>query len=541
MYSRMTYSDHPPVIALVTAKTKVAKLEPPTVPSLELCGAVLLTKILTNAADVLGIPREHCNAWTDSAIVLAWLDGQPRQFPVYVANRVSLILQSTSPQIWKHVPTAENPANCASRGMMPKELLDHALWWRGPHWLSQEPIPVPKQPPRRTLITPELISIHIISTTSFIALQIGNISANYHITLAIAAWCLRFCNRIRHGRPEPDTRSKHLSGAEITQAEHWLLREAQTRSFFKEKKALEKGQVIPQSSRLLALTPLLDGENILRVGGRLSNSSLSRSQQHPIIGDSKDPLIIKLFKHMHLVLCHCGPSLLLCATGAKLHVVGARRLSRTVCSQYVICRRSAPKFQQQLMGVLPAPRVNPTIAFTHTGMDFAGPFQLKMGHTRRPVKIKAHICVFICLTYKAIHIEVVSDEITSAFLACFRRFATRRNCPQHLYSDNGPNFTGAKNQLNRLYKLLQQEENDTEIRHYLLEHHKITWHSIPPRSPHFGGLWESVVKSMKKHLNRFMGTLLFTFEELTTITCQVEACLNSRPILPITSHSQDGR
>ena len=183
LYCRTTYSDHPPTIALVTAKTKVAKLNPPTTPRLELCGAVLLTKLLTNVSAVLGISEENCNAWTDSAIVLAWLDGKPRENPIYVANRVSFIMQNTSPQIWRHVPTADNPADCASRGMMPGELLDHVLWWNGPEWLAQEPIPVPKQPPRRILAAP----IHVISRASSVALQIGRLSSNYHITLSICS------------------------------------------------------------------------------------------------------------------------------------------------------------------------------------------------------------------------------------------------------------------------------------------------------------------------------------------------------------------
>ena len=97
VYCRTTYRDHPPVIVLVTAKTKVAKIDPPTVPRLELCGAVLLVKLLTSAAKTLNIPSSHWHAWTGSSIVLAWLDGQPRQFKQYVSNRVSVILQSTSP------------------------------------------------------------------------------------------------------------------------------------------------------------------------------------------------------------------------------------------------------------------------------------------------------------------------------------------------------------------------------------------------------------------------------------------------------------
>ena len=152
VYLRSTYQHHPPVVSLVTAKTKVAKLEPPSVPRLELCGTVLLTKLLTNVAAVLEIPNEHVHAWTDSSIVLAWLDGQPREFKTYVANRVSFVLQATLPQTWRHVPTSQNPADCASRGMMPKDLLNHDLWWKGPDWLLQEPILVPKQPPGESWI-----------------------------------------------------------------------------------------------------------------------------------------------------------------------------------------------------------------------------------------------------------------------------------------------------------------------------------------------------------------------------------------------------
>ena len=428
VYCRTVYHDHPPIISLVTAKTTVARLKPLTIPKLELCGTVLLVKILTNVAKVLDNAPEHWYAWTDSSIVLAWLDGNPRQYKVFVSNRVSYILEHTSPSIWRHVPTEQNPADCASRGMMPGELLNHQLWWEGPTWLTQEPILIPKQPPRKPLSVPELRPVNVLSVSSSVALQLCSISSNYHVTLAIAAWVLRFVNRIKLGKPSPDLRTKQLTGVDIRQAENWMLRESQTRSFSREQKALLKDKQLPPSSRLLALNPLLDKDNLLRVGGRLSNSALSQSQQHPIIADSKDTLLNKYFKYMHVVLCHCGPSLLLSATGTRLHVVGARRLSRTVCSQCITCRRASPKFEQ-LMGVLPAPRVTPAMAFTHTGMDFAGPFTIKMGYTRRPVKIDAHICVFICLTFKAIHLEVIYDQTTSAFLAGFNRFASRRNCP----------------------------------------------------------------------------------------------------------------
>ena len=543
LYCRTVYHDHPPTVSIVTAKTKVAKLEPPTIPRLELCGAKLLTQIIVNTAKILQIPANDWHCWTDSAIILAWLDGRDRAHPVFVQNRVRHILQFTQPSNWHHVPTADNPADCASRGITPRELLHHYLWWEGPPWLKENPVPMPKQPPRKELL--EHPSVNTVTQTQYtLAENICNMTNQYALNISTAAWTLKFIHNLRDRPPKADNPSTLpvpvLSGTERRQAEIWLLKQAQIRLFSPEREAILKGKQFPRSSRLKALHPFLDKHQLLRVGGRLANSNLSLSQQQPVIADARDPFIQHFFKHLHVTLCHCGPSLLLCHAGRKIHVLGARRLSRAICSQCIPCRRRKPHLQHQLMGELPSPRVTPTAPFTHTGMDFAGPFVLKKGHTRRPVKIEVFICIFICLSVKAVHLEVVSDQTTAAFKAALQRFISRRSCPVHLYSDNGSNFVGAKNDLKRLYRLLHQPDSNQEIQHFLSTHHQITWHNSPPRSPHFGGLWESAVKSMKSHLKTTMGNSLLTFEEMTTVVCQVEACMNSRPLLPLTSHTQDG-
>ena len=128
---------------------------------------------------------------------------------------------------------------------------------------------------------------------------------------------------------------------------------------------------VAPSSRLVALAPFVDDKHLLRVGGRLKNSSLKYSQSHPIILDSKDPFTMLIFTHFHVCLGHCGPSLLLCIVGKRFHVLGARRLSRTICSQCTTCRRVSPQPQKQYMGDLPLERVNFTPPFTITGTDFA--------------------------------------------------------------------------------------------------------------------------------------------------------------------------
>ena len=271
----------------------------------------------------------------------------------------------------------------------------------------------------------------------------------------------------------------------------------------------------------------------------LTNSALSNSSTHPLIAHSMDKFIICYFKHMHKSLAHCGPALLLCHTGLRYHILGAKRLAKAVCNQCTTCIRASKATRQQLMGQLPEARVKPSPPFYITGLDYAGPFKLKMGYVRKPCILEAYACIFLCFTTRAVHLEVVSDQTTEAFLAALKRFISRRGCPSLIQSDNGSNFQGARNDLIKLQKMLQEANTSPAINSFLLEK-EITWNMIPSRSPHFGGIWEAGVKSMKYHLKRVMGAELLTFEEFTTGLCQIEGILNSRPLLPMDGHSPEG-
>ena len=539
VYVRSTYHDHPPFISLITSKTRVAPLKPLSIPRLELCGAGLLASLIPTVCGILQVPLTQVYAWTDSTIVLSWLDGNPRHYKTFVGNRIATILKAIPPPCWRHVPTADNPSDCASRGMLPKELLSHNLWWDGHSWLMADLVQMPWQPPRKPLSTPELRVVCNLSSLVPPEWIEGKCSS-YHQLITVTAWCQRFIYRLKHGRlPFSTMTGRHLNPQELATAEQFLVSLSQSRSFPKEVHTLTQDKPIANTSKLKSLSPYIDKHRLLRVGGRLSNSALTQSQTHPLITDSKDKLMLLLFNHMHVCLGHCGPSLLLCITGRKFHVLSARRLSRTVCKQCVTCRRVSAKTQQQMMRQLPAARVNPSPSFSVTGVDYAGPFILKKGHTRRPVLIKAYIAVFVCFASKTTHLEIVSDLTTEAFLAALKRFVARRGLPGTIHSDNGSNFKGVKNDLQELYKFLQSTSNTSAISHYLLTH-RIHWDTIPERAPHFGELWEAAVKAAKFHLKRIVGTQRLTFEELTTISCQIEACLNSRPLTVITSHDSDG-
>ena len=168
--------------------------------------------------------------------------------------------------------------------------------------------------------------------------------------------------------------------------------------------------------------------------------------------------------------------------------------------------------------------------FIHTGVDFAGPFNLRQGNPRRPTVVKGYLCIFVCLATKLVHLEVVSSAHTAAFVAAVKRFCCKGGKPEHIYSDHGANFIGARNQMKELYLMLESTDCQTAIHQCLLER-RITWHNIPEKAPHFGGIWEAAVKSAKHCLKRTIGVVRLTYEEQATVSCQAEACLNSRPYL----------
>lgn len=170
--------------------------------------------------------------------------------------------------------------------------------------------------------------------------------------------------------------------------------------------------------------------------------------------------------------------------------------------------------------------------FFNTGVDYAGPIDIRVSKGRGNKSYKGYISLFVCLATRAIHLEVVSDQSSEAFLCALKRFI---GLCQNIYSDNGTNFVGADK---ILAKDIQKAAFNNKIAE-VLANDGIKWHFIPPASPHMGGIWEAGVKSMKYHMKRILGNSTLTFEEMTTVCCQIEACLNSRPICSMSNDPDD--
>ena len=362
IYIRATYQDHEPTCTLVTAKTRVAPLKQLSHPRLELCGATLLSKLITSVRKALDIPLHDVHAWCDSTIVLAWLDGNSRMYKTFVGNRIANILSDLPPTTLHHVPTTDNPADCASRGISPSDLLNHSLWWNGPTWFRSDPLSMPPQPLLASGGTLELKAVCLASIPVPPA-WIEERFSSYHTLIHVNAWCIRFVtnSELLLGNNPSVLLLTLLQPKSTCPSMHCFVEHSLRLSLMNSISSLMTIQLnhpVPLSSYLHLL--INKALFMWGGGGRLANSHLTYSQSHPVILSSKSLICYLMFNSKHVALGHCGPSLLLSSTGSRVHVLDARHLSRAICRSCVICRRATAQTEQQMMGQLHTTRVSPS-------------------------------------------------------------------------------------------------------------------------------------------------------------------------------------
>ena len=501
--------------ALLIGKARVAPVAVVTIPRLELTAAMLSVKMSEFLKRELNLEVRREYFWTDSKVVLGYIANEARRFHTFVANRVQVIRQSTEPTQWFYVRSKENPADHASRGLGASELHD-STWFTGPTFLWQKHIEPEVVTAELQLGDPEVRTARTLHTgtsehTSLLLLILERFSS-WSMAVSVVARLQRLANGIKGIYP-PTVEERRR--AELT-----IIKELQRYVFHDTIDTLRSSGKLPSSNSLYPLDPMLQ-DGVMCVGTRLQNANLPESNIYPIILPRSSHVSKLIISHAHKNVQHQGRGFTLNKLRCLGYwLVGGSKAVAKFIRNCVICRKLRRPTECQKMADLPPDRVEECPPFTYCGMDCFGPITVKQGRK----EIKRYGLLFTCLYSRAIHIEMLDDMSTDAFINGLRCFMAIRGSVRHLRSDQGSNFIGAKNEFSGRI-------SESQVVSYCAEK-QCDFIFNAPSSSHTGGVWERQIRTIRNVMNAVLLLCPGRLDDssLRTLFYEVMLIINSRPL-----------
>lgn len=532
--------------SLVAAKSRVTPSSPMSIPRLELLAALILARLISTVqealAQVLNTKEVFC--WTDSITVFYWIQSN-KEYKQFVQNRIDEIHKLTDAKSWRHCPGVENPADVGSRGCLASELVDNRLWWEGPAWLKGPPKNYPasevskeedlteecrtefkakEQKPSNvtTMVSLTTEPSNPVKLTEIIDCERFSDATKLFRVTALSLKFIRNLKSAKTERREAQSKQTTLTAEEISEAKVLWIREVQ--------KPFERERNFENLKQQLGL--FRHEDTILKCKGRLGNAPLSVETRYPSLLPRRHHVTRLIVEACHRKTNHGGVKETLVEVRTNFWIPKGRQYVKRILHQCVICKkREGVPYRPPPTADLPESRVSGSPAFTHVGVDFAGPVYVKSTSGSTKQMKKAYICLFTCATSRALHLELTPDLSTEAFVRCLRRFIARRGRPASITSDNAKTFKRANKELGQLLQNKRTQD--------FAANQGITWKFILEKAPWWGGYYERMVQLVKRSLRKVLGKAQLSFEELLTVLTEVEGVLNSRPLTYVYSDITD--
>ncbi|XP_062711573.1 uncharacterized protein LOC134289576 [Aedes albopictus] len=511
--------------AIVSAKARVAPLRFISIPRLELQAAVIGSRLADTVVGSLSFKIDKRIYWTDSRDVLCWIRSDHRRYSQFVAFRVSELLETTTASSWRWVSSKDNVADEATKWQRQPDLGSSSRWFNGPEFLYQNSENWPTEPSHDRTTKEELRSHLLHHGTGPISVIDFNCYGTWEKLLRVTARLFRYVHNLRQTVIGQDRKGGPLSRSELQRASLYVYRQVQQEVYTDEMSLLSSSEQhqLPKTSPIYSFTPFLDEHGIIRMRGRIGNCEFATMDaKNPIILPKKHWVTKLLVSYYHVLYHHSNHETVINELRQVYRIPQLRVLYKSVKSGCQVCKNLKAIPNPPMMGDLPSARLAAfSRPFSFIGVDYFGPMYVTVGRRLE----KRWGVLITCLTVRAIHVEIAHSLNADSCIMALRNFMARRGVPSRIFSDRGTNFVAANKELEAALKEMNQEH---VIREIVSPHTE--WEFLPPASPHMGGSWERLVRSVKTNLQKMKPQRNPSDESLRNTLIEIENTVNSRPL-----------
>lgn len=513
-YVRWEHSDNSFSSVLLCAKGRVAPVKKISIVRLELCAAITAKRLYSFIQEESRFEFSKTIFVVDSKIVQSMIHKDSYGFKTFVSVRIGEIQGSTDKNMWSWTESGNNIADWITRWKSPSDLGRDSEWQVGPNWLKTPESDWPIHFHPADLDLPEVarpvFATTILQVQDSKAIDVSRFSSYNHLLRVTARILVVFRHCLK---PSLLNIGNELNISILKEAEEFWIRDAQS--------DITDRDIVTKYNRLGAKRR---SDGIVVVGERLEYWMEATYNNKDLILLPHNHRLSRLYVELIHNQSHSGISSTTCKVRLKFWIIRLENIVRSVRYHCITCRKNAKKTVSQIMAPLPDVRLNPAPAWSSISLDLFGPFEIK-GEVNKRARGKAYGLILNCLFSRAVHIDLITDYSTDAFLQGFRRFMSLRGTPNDVYSDPGSQIQGANNVLKEMVKNL----DEGKMKEFAI-HEKLRWHFTAADAQWQNGCSESLIRSCKKAISNAISTHVLTFSELLTVMYETANLICERPI-----------